>query len=213
MRISKKIIILSVSLPLIFFAIGYLLWENELQYITPTELPNEYVKVKVMDKVNLEEAFGDSNGKPFFIHYYNPYCPCSKFNYAYYKSLTDKYENDFNLFLVIREMDRDVIDELKENIQTQVTLIIDKGGEIAKQTGVYSTPQAVLLTTDYTLYYRGNYSRTRYCTTKSYNYAEMAIDSLLAGKKAPDFGDFAITSYGCSLDKERAFYQVLFSMN
>jgi hypothetical protein len=190
-----------------------LLWNKELQYISPTKVPKNYVQVKVLDKVDLEGALGASNNKPFFLHYYNPYCPCSKFNYAYYKSLTDKYQDNFNLFLVIREMDADVVDELKQNIKTKVTLIVDKGGEIAKQTGVYSTPQAVLLNPDHTLYYRGNYSRSTYCTTKSYNYAEMAMDSIIAGAEAPDLGYFATTSYGCSIEKEKAFYQVLFSMN
>lgn len=213
MKNFLRVIVLSVSIPAIFFTIGYLLWENELQYINPTELPEDYVQVRVMDTVELEDVLGESNGKPFFLHYYNPYCPCSKFNYSHYQALIDQYKDDFNLFLVIREMDRDILKEIKENVQAKVTLIIDQDGKIAKQTGVYSTPQAVLLNSDYTLYYRGNYSRTRYCTTKNFNYAEMAIDSLLEGKKAPDFGYFAVTSYGCSLDKKREFYQTLFSMN
>ena len=208
-----KIVVLAIALPLIFFTIGYLLWIKEMQYALPTKVPENYVKVKVLEKVGLQEAFGESNGKPFFIHYYNPYCPCSKFNFSYYKSLTDKYKNKFNLFLVIREIDRDIIDELREKIKTEVTLIVDEEGEIAKQTGVYSTPQAVLLNPDYTLYFRGNYNRSIYCTTKGYNYAEMAMDSIIAGAIAPDLGYFAITSYGCSLEREKAFYQVLFSMN
>lgn len=209
----KKVILFSFSMAGLFFIIGYLFWTNELQYITPTEKPEDYVEVKVMDKVNLEEAFKSSNGKPFFIHYYNPYCPCSKFNYAYYEELLVKYQDKFNMFLVIREMDKDVIDDIQRSIKTNTTLIVDEGGEIATQTGVYSTPQAVLLNPDHTLYFRGNYNRTRYCTVKNYNFAEMAMDSLLAGSPAPEFGFFSNTAYGCKLEKERSFYQVLFSMN
>ncbi|MDH5365916.1 MAG: hypothetical protein OEW67_02960 [Cyclobacteriaceae bacterium] len=209
----KKIFLFSFSLAGLFFIIGYLFWTNELQYVTPTEKPKNYVEVKIMDKVNLEEAFKSPNKKPFFIHYYNPYCPCSKFNYNYYQELSLKYQDEFNMFLVIREMDKDVVDEIKRKIKTKATLIIDEGGTIAEQTGVYSTPQAVLLNSDYTLYFRGNYNRTRYCTVKNFNFAEMAMDSLLAGNPAPEFGFFSNTAYGCSLSKEREFHQVLFSIN
>lgn len=213
----KQNLVFKISLFAIFivcalFVIGYLFWTQELQYLSPTEKPHEYVEVKVMEKVNLKEALGPSNGKPFFIHYYNPYCPCVKFNYGYYEELVKKYEGNFNMYLVMREIDRDVLDEIREKVNTNITVLIDEDGEIARQTGVYSTPQAVLVNADYSLYYRGNYNRSIYCTQKASNYAEMAIDSMLMGKPSPDFGYFATTSYGCSLTKEKEFYQVLLNI-
>ncbi|MDH5380905.1 MAG: redoxin domain-containing protein [Cyclobacteriaceae bacterium] len=209
---KKKIIAFSLFFASTLFVIGYIFWVTEVQFITPTEIPNNYVKVKVMDTINLASVLGASNGKPTFLHYYNPYCPCSKFNYNYYQSLVEKYEKDFNMYLVIREMDSDVLEDIEETITVKTTLIIDKGGKIAKETGVYATPQAVLLNPDHTLYYRGNYNRTRYCTVENSNYAEMAMDSLLMDRPSPDFGYFAETAYGCSLEKEREFYQVLLNI-
>jgi len=212
MHTSKNFLKISLFATFMAFAlmvIGYLFWTRELQYITPTKKPHNYVEVKVMDKVNLEEALGPANGKPFFIHYYNPYCPCAKFNYGYYEDLVKKQAGNFNMYMVMREMDSDVLDEIREKVNTNITILIDEGGEIARQTGVYSTPQAVLVNEDYTMYYRGNYNRSVFCTQKDYNYAEMAIDSMLMDRPTPDFGYFATTSYGCSLTKEKEFYQVL----
>lgn len=207
-----KIIFFATFAVFALTVIGYLFWVRELQYLAPTPVPNDYIEVKVMNKVNLEEALGASNGKPFYIHYYNPYCPCSKFNYGYYEYLVRKHGDKFNMYLVIREMDRDVLEDIKSKVFTNITVLVDEKGEIAKQTGVYSTPQAVLLNQDYTLYFRGNYNSSVFCTQKATNYAEMAIDSIMAGKPAPDFGYFATTSYGCKLGKERELFQVMLNV-
>ncbi|MDH5602350.1 MAG: hypothetical protein OEY51_00325 [Cyclobacteriaceae bacterium] len=211
--LNRRVLLLSGILGVIFSAIFYLFWTNEIQYLAPTKRPENYVQVNISDSTTLKGILGNKDDRPTYIHYYNPYCPCSKFNYGYYSEIAGKYRDRFNMYLVIREMDEDVIDKIRESVTGNTTVIIDKNGEIARQTGVYSTPQAVLLNTDYTLYYRGNYNRSKYCTVKDYNYAEMAIDSLLSGRPAPLFDHFATTAYGCSLEKEREIYQVLFNIN
>jgi len=205
----SRVIFFILSFAGILFVIGFLFWKQEVQYLTPTEKPLGYVDVRTMEDTNLDSVLRSHNGKPVFIHYYNPYCPCSKFNYNYYEELVEKYEGQFNMYFVIREMDRDVVDEIKNNITVDVTLVIDENGEIAKQTGVYSTPQGVILDSDYNLYFRGNYNRSRYCTIKTYNYVEMAMDSILNNRPPPQFDYFATTAYGCSIEKEKEFYQTL----
>ena len=210
---NNRTFLLFGLLGVIFSTIFYLFWTNEIQYLAPTKKPQNYVRVNISDSTTLNGILGNNDNRPIYIHYYNPYCPCSKFNYVYYSELAKKYGDLFNMYLVIREMDEDVIDKIKESVTVNTTVIIDNNGEIARQTGVYSTPQAVLLKSDYTLYYRGNYNRSKYCTVKDYNYAEMAIDSLLLGRPAPVFDPFATTAYGCSLEKEREIYQVLFNIN
>ena len=71
---------------------------------------------------------------------------------------------------------------------------------VAEAVGVYSTPQAVLVTTKNDLYYRGNYNKSRYCTDKRSNYAEIAITALLGNSPIPEFGPMALKSYGCTIE-------------
>jgi hypothetical protein len=66
---------------------------------------------------------------------------------------------------------------------------------------VYSTPQAVLFDGDNKLYYRGNYNKSRFCTDKQTNFAQMAIDSLLSNRTNLITDKAALKSYGCCLPK------------
>jgi hypothetical protein len=89
----------------------------------------------------------------------------------------------------------------KKMLNDDIIILLDKDEKIAKACGVYSTPQAAILQTDKTLFFRGNYNRARYCTDKNSNYVQMALDSLMAKKDPPFFSELATTSYGCVLSK------------
>ena len=86
---------------------------------------------------------------------------------------------------------------IQEKFDLTIPVLFDTS--IATLCGVYSTPQAVLINQDKTLYYRGNYNKSRYCTDKKSNYAQMAIDSLLGQKQNPIFNQNALIAYGCTL--------------
>ena len=88
-------------------------------------------------------------------------------------------------------------EDIQDKFGLNIPILFDQS--IAAACGVYSTPQAVLLDTDHKLYYRGNYNKSRYCTDKKSNYAQMAIDSLLMKQHNPIFSQTALKSYGCSL--------------
>jgi hypothetical protein len=75
----------------------------------------------------------------------------------------------------------------------------DTGGEIARECGVYSTPQAVILTSEGRLYYRGNYNLARYCSDPATEFARLAIESILGGRPAFPAPKESVISYGCSL--------------
>ena len=89
----------------------------------------------------------------------------------------------------------------EEDIQDKVGLDLPVSFDraLAARCGVYSTPQAVLIGADHTLFYRGNYNKSRYCTDKATNYAQMAVDSLLGAKADASFPLAALKSYGCEL--------------
>ncbi|MCS6821844.1 MAG: hypothetical protein NZ551_08235, partial [Microscillaceae bacterium] len=117
-------------------------------------------------------------------------------------------QKDFQFVMVLQIADKDYdFSDLKNTLGKHTQYIVDDTGEIAQQCGVYSTPQAVILNTKNQLYYRGNYNRARYCTDKKTNYAQMAMDSLLAQKPPPNFGLLATKAYGCELPQEQFEYE------
>ena len=102
---------------------------------------------------------------------------------------------DFKLVLVT---EKDYAPEdIQERFKIDVPVLINQ--DLASEYGVYSTPQAVIINKDRQLYYRGNYNRSRYCTDKKTNYAEMAISDLLNNDFTRQFEPLALKAYGCEL--------------
>lgn len=183
---------------LIFFCIGILFWYSEWKYSLPTPVPAKYHAVNLKEYVDIKGKFAPQKKGPVFLHFFNPDCPCSRFNMPHFKTLAVDYANKINFAVVVMTKDKSyTAEKIQEKYGLTVPVLFDSSLAIA--CGVYSTPQAVLLNTKQALYYRGNYNSSRYCTNKKSNYAQIAIDSLLADKPAPDFNQYALTAYGCSL--------------
>lgn len=195
----KKLIAIAV-LFVVFACICLQFWYSEWQYSLPTPIPAQYQPVNTKEHINLADKFNYPKDKPVFIHFFNPDCPCSKFNMPHFKSLAAMYGDKISFAVVVMTEDKDHTEKsIRKKYDLDIPVLFDTA--LARTCGVYSTPQAVLLNTDQALYYRGNYNKTRYCTDKKSNYAQMAIDSLLASRAEPVFNQYALTAYGCSLPK------------
>lgn len=181
-----------------FSVIGFLFWHSEWKYSLPTPLPAQYRAVNNGERINITAKFNPPKMQPVFLHFFNPDCPCSRFNMPHFKELAKTYGDQINFAVVVLTKDKDYNEiTIREKYGLTVPVLFDSS--LAATCGVYSTPQAVLINTDHTLYYRGNYNRSRYCSDKKSNYALMAIDSLLAYRQQPAFNEFALTAYGCTL--------------
>ncbi len=64
---------------LIVSGIAALFWQQELQYARPTPVPADYVTVLPGRRVMVPVAAGAVR-KPVLLHFFNPDCPCSRFN-------------------------------------------------------------------------------------------------------------------------------------
>ena len=191
----KKWIVLFLIVS-IFSAIAGIFWHSEYVYSLPTPVPANYHQVVPGDLVDLKGkiAIGE---KPIFLHFFNPSCPCSRFNVPHFKSLVKKYSDSIAFAIVVMSDKKKITaEDIRDKFDVDVPVYFDQ--TIAKTCGVYSTPQAVILDKG-KLYYRGNYNKNRYCTDKNSNYAEMAINSLLNESNHPSFSQYALVSYGCSL--------------
>ena len=195
----KKYLV-ATGLIIIFSAISLLFWYNEWIYSLPTPVPEKYHALKQGEYVDITGKFNFAKGAPVFLHFFNPDCPCSKFNIPHFKSLVKEYSDKVSFAVVVMAKDKSYTEEkIQDRFGLTVPVLFDTS--LAVSCGVYSTPQAVLLDNDHTLYYRGNYNKSRYCTDKKSNYAQMAINSLLANNQQPIFNQYALKAYGCSLPK------------
>lgn len=183
-------------LTILFSGIIILFWYNEWVYSLPTPVPKTYRMIKHGDRINLSVT--EARNKPLFLHFFNPDCPCSRFNMPYVKTLIETYKDDIDFKIVVLNENKTYnAPEIQEKYNITVPILFEK--MIADSCGVYSTPQAVIIKTDQTLYYRGNYNKSRYCTSKESEYARIAIDSLLNYNPDPEFNPYALKAYGCTL--------------
>jgi Domain of unknown function (DUF6436) len=192
----KKSIIL-IWLAIIFAGIAFLFWHNEFVYSLPTPVPKDYMAVNPGTIVRIPESLQAKNNKPVFLHFFNPDCPCSKFNITHFKSLVKQYYNEATFAIVVMNNRKYTAQQIQNKFDLDIPVMFDTS--IAISCSVYSTPQAVIIDANQKLYYRGNYNRSRYCTDNKSNYAQQALDSLLHNNHPTIFNQFALKAYGCSL--------------
>jgi thiol-disulfide isomerase/thioredoxin len=189
---------LTITLLLVIFSgIVSIFWYSDWKYSLPTPVPAQYQPVKSGARVDLAGKLAVAPNRPVFLHFFNPDCPCSRFNVPYFKALVRKY-NDRVSFAVVVVNNRSYTEkEIQKKFDIDIPVSFDSS--LAAACGVYSTPQAVLLDANHSLYFRGNYNKSRYCSDSRSNYAQMAIDSLFGNISRPVFASYALKAYGCQL--------------
>lgn len=203
-----KKVALTIILAGIVVSIGCVFWYQEMQYLMPTPIPAGYTVIHPEEFIQYDSALIPSlpslgtrpvgqHKKPKLLHFFNPECPCSRFNLKHFETLTRAYKDNIDFYVVVDSEEK--IEPAKKLVGTQVTIVVDSNKKLASACGVYSTPQAAIIQTSNRLYFRGNYNRSRYCTSKESNFVQMALDSLAAGKRPPVFIELATKSYGCSI--------------
>lgn len=195
MRKLLGVVILIVS----FSGIVFLFWQKEMQYALPTPVPNDYKNIPLSSVIDLEGNF-ILQKKASYFHFFQPSCPCSRFNLKHYASLYRNFKSNFNFYLVVPPSAD--MNWTKEMVDLDIQVVKDKGNKLAKACGVYSTPQAAIIDKKGSLYYRGNYNKGRYCTSKNSNYTEIAMDAFIRKQPLPDMSIFATKAYGCSYYKD-----------
>jgi thiol-disulfide isomerase/thioredoxin len=193
--VKKALIIL--WLLIILGCIGGLFWYTDWKYSLPTPLPAQYHPVARGVPVALEGKLDVPHNKPVFLHFFNPDCPCSRFNIPSFKALEKKYGDQMTFAIVVLNNNKYTARQIQNKFELDIPVSFDSS--VAAACGVYSTPQAVVLDVNRRLYYRGNYNKSRYCTDTKTNFAQMAIDSLFSHASQPVFSAYALKAYGCQL--------------
>lgn len=192
-----RLIIAGFCLGILSFIIISVFWYYDYQYSLPTPKPYKYQNVATGTVVNLPEGVKSNRSKPLLLHFFNPDCPCSRFNISHFKSLIKQYKNEVDFAIVLMTNKQYKAKQIQEKFDLDIPVITDKS--LAIICGVYSTPQAALLDRDNRLYFRGNYNQSRYCSDKRTEYARIAIQSLLYSKNVLNINPLAMRAYGCRL--------------
>ena len=195
----KKLAIL--WLILLSLTICCLYWRMEWQYSLPTPIPAHYQAVERGASIRLPfcAVALQHHNKPLFLHFFNPDCPCSRFNMPQFRALVQQYGDQVNFAIVVMSAKTFTAEQLQKKFNLSHAIPVLQDSAIAAACGVYSTPQAVLIDRDSRLYFRGNYNRSRYCSDEKTGYARQALDGLLTGNYSLTFSPLALKAYGCQL--------------
>lgn len=186
--------------PDLFGIVAWLFRQQEMQYVLPTPVQDDYQVVYVETRIDIGDSLSEQLAKPVFYHFLNTDCPCSRFNLDHFNALKKEYSKYLDFYVVVEEGSD--LSRAKAYFEGATNMVEDKNKAYAIKCGVYSTPQAVIINTDRKLYYRGNYNKARYCIDPTSNYAQMAVDSLLWRNPAPAFGPMSSIAYGCGIESE-----------
>lgn len=183
-------------LGVLVLTIGALFWYNDIIYQLPTPIPANYKPVAIGTSIPLHSLALNNHSKPTFLHFFNPSCPCSKFNIPHFRALVQQYGTQVNFAVVVINGKGASARQIQQRLGVTVPVTFDTS--LATACGVYSTPQVALIDAGGRLYYRGNYNRGRYCADEQTNFAKIAIYGVLQGLTRP-FSPLALRSYGCEV--------------
>lgn len=182
---------------ILFTTIGGIFWYNDYRYGLPTPIPPGYLHINNGKYIAIRQNLSFGDHKPLFLHFFNPDCPCSKFNITHFKTLAAQYGAKANFAVILMTDKYYTAADVKKRFDLDMPVVIDPA--LAATCGVYSTPQAVILDPAGKLYFRGNYNSSRYCTNQKTEFARMALTALLKNDSPIKFNALALTAYGCSL--------------
>jgi hypothetical protein len=195
---------ISLVLTLLGF-VGYTLWEQDWKWGLPTPRPLHLTQPAIGTRLDLPGTvlahWSAGSARPLFLHFFNPDCPCSRFNQDHVRDLIRAHRGQLTIVAVIEPEGATVSPRAVANAERElgVPVLLDADGSLAKRVGVYSSPQAVLVQGGGALYYRGNYNLARYCTDAQTEFARIALEHLLGGAPAYDAPVQARVAYGCPL--------------
>lgn len=189
-------------LAVLIAAISLIFWRYELKYQLPTPVPANYHAVGLGTPLSLPASAASllpAGHQPLFLHFFNPDCPCSRFNMPQFSALVRQYGAQVRFAIVVMSSTRFTAAELQTRFDLPYPVPVLNDSAVAAACGVYSTPQAVIIDKDRRLFYRGNYNRSRYCTDERTGYARLALSGLLSNNYPQAFDPLALKAYGCQL--------------
>jgi hypothetical protein len=183
--------------------IVWVFWQQDLRYSLPTPRPAGWRPPALATRIVLPPAIerlrARRAGQPILLHFFNPSCPCSRFNTGHVRELSTRFRDEVLVVAVLAEGDAATMRAAYSRLALDVPYFVDADRRLADALGVYSTPQAAIVDRDGRLAYVGNYNRTRYCRERDTEFARIALEAVVARRPQPLLAAAATTAYGCPL--------------
>ena len=186
--------------------IAGMFWWQDLRFSLPTPVPEGWQAVvpgtQIVLPARLDLMRKAAGNRPVLLHFFNPDCPCSRFNVDHVRALAHNYADRVTFIAVLVQGDGETLRSAYRRLGLEVPYYVDDG-RAAAAVGAYSTPQAAILDGDGRLVYRGNYNASRYCRDRETEFARLALDDMLAGRQPRVTPSAATVAYGCALRHPR----------
>jgi hypothetical protein len=184
--------------------VGYAFWHEDWRYSLPAPIPQGLIQPPLGSRLVLPASIAavKRSGRPLLMHFANPECPCTQFNLDHVRGLEQTFGSKVD-FVTVLQSDSDPAESQSEfqSMHLRMPVVYDRGAKIGDWVGVYATPQAAILTADGSLYFRGNYNRSRYCTDESTEFVRLALNALVVNRPLPALPAEATVTYGCPLPR------------
>jgi hypothetical protein len=182
-----------------FATVAGAFWYGDYRYDLPTPRPAGLEQSPRGTKLPVERwvPSESARNRPVLLHFFNPECPCTRFNIEHVRALHSRFGGSVAFVAVAQtSLDDAELEESVRRLDFGFPYVVDPEARIAAEAGVYSTPQAVLVNEHHELVYRGNYNVSRYCTDPRTEFVRVALESLIEPSRAapPD-----TPAYGCTL--------------
>ncbi len=138
---KSRLIITAVFILLATAGIAAIFWNPELKYTRPTPVPAGYQAIAPGEGVQVAQILKLEVRKPVLLHFFNPECPCSRFNLKHLKELVSTYGAEVAFVTVVPEGLADQTEKILEELGLNIPVVADKDKELARRCGVYSTPR------------------------------------------------------------------------
>lgn len=195
--------VIAVNLVLLA-VVGYAFWNQDWRYSLPAPRPEGLIQPPLGSRLAplASIAAVKRSGRPLLMHFANPECPCTQFNLDHVRRLEQTFGNQVDFVTVLQTGSEPA--EARNEFQSMhlgMPAVYDRSAQIGDWVGVYATPQAAILSADGTLYFRGNYNRSRYCSDESSEFVRLALEALVANRPLPQLPAEATVTYGCPLPR------------
>ena len=88
-------------------AIGWVFWQQDLQYARPTPRPANWHRPANGAAIALPASIAAIRaahpGQPLLLHFFNPDCPCSRFNVDHVRDLQARFGRQVTFVAVLAE--------------------------------------------------------------------------------------------------------------
>jgi AhpC/TSA family len=177
-------------------------WWEDVRYSLPTPRPAAVRALAPSEHVALPAAVPVASDRPTLLHFFNHRCSCSRFNATHLNTLVQRFGARVQ-FVAVAEGSADAAEARlrASGIGLSIPAIADPDGQIAHAAGVWSTPQAALISPDGRLLFRGNYNTSRYHTDRRTEFVRLALEQATGAPHTnPLLASIdALIAWGCQL--------------